>query len=79
MTPRKSRKLPVDLRRPIRVQVIRPGGGLAVTDPGTVAKHNEDMIRAHEMAVAKERQRKLKLLKRYYKVDRKSTRLNSSH
>jgi hypothetical protein len=26
------------------------------------------MIRAHEMAVAKERQRKLKLLKRYYKI-----------
>ena len=49
------------------MQVIRPRGGLAVTDPETVVKHNEDMIRAHKTAVAKERQRKLKLLKRYYK------------
>ena len=60
------RKLPVEFRRPIRVQVNRPHG-LAVTDPKTVAKANEEMLRLHELEVAKERKRRLKLLKPYYK------------
>ena len=60
------RKLPVEFRRPIRVQVNRPHG-LAVTDPKTVAKANEEMLRLHELEVAKENKRRLKLWKRYYK------------
>jgi hypothetical protein len=48
------------------VQVNRPRG-LAVTDRKTVAKANEEMRRLHELEVAKERQRRLKLLKRRYK------------
>jgi hypothetical protein len=48
------------------VQVNRPHG-LVITDPETVAKANEEMLRLHELEVAKEYKRRLKLLKRYYK------------
>jgi len=64
MAPRK--KLPVEFRRPIRVQVNRPRG-LAVTDPETVAKANEEMLRLHELEVAKEYKRRRQLLRRHYK------------
>jgi hypothetical protein len=55
------------IRKPIRVQVIRPAG-LAVTDRETIERANAQMVELHEQAVTAARREKLKLLSRRYSL-----------
>ena len=60
-----------ELAKPIRPCVVRPKG-LAITDPETVAKANEEMIRLEKEAVAQKCRQKLGLLMEHYSIDDKN-------
>ena len=67
----KKRKWTGELKKPIRVTVVRPKG-LAVTDPETVAKANSEMERFANEAIRKEVIRKLGLLMDHYSISDKA-------
>ena len=56
-----------ELKRPIRVRVNRPQG-LAITDPETVTRANEEMIRLANEAIGERILEKLRLLMEHYSI-----------